>query len=105
MVKKIGGQIEMSTKKYWITFVEEYWEGQRPKVMCRIEVYEKPSKSQYASEEIHFCTDREETYYKFREKWDWRTISKKRLEKVRKIAKSFEQERLDKKRLDKTASK
>lgn len=79
-------------ERFWVSFVEEFWPGQRPKVMCRIEVYEKLEKSPYTTEEIHFCTDRKEDYYDFREKWDWKTISKKNLEKVRTIAKSFEQE-------------
>ena len=82
--------------KYWLNFVEESWHNQRPKVMCRIEVYEKPSKSEYASEEIHFCTDRAKDYWRFREKWDWETITKKQLEKVREMAGLLKQEWLNK---------
>lgn len=78
--------------KYFVSFVEEFWQGQLPKVMCRIEVREEPSESPYSIEEIHFCTDREDDYYKFREEWDWKTITKEELEKVRKVARSFKEE-------------
>jgi len=81
--------------KYFLSFVEEYWPGQIPKYMCRIEVYEKPEKSPYATEEIHFCTDREDDYYDFRNKWDWKTVSKKKLGRVRKEAGAFEREWLN----------
>lgn len=81
--------------KYWVSFVEEFWPKQRPTIMCRIEVYERPEKSQYSTEEIHFCTDDEKAYNDFREKYDWKTLTKKKLDKVRGQAKSFKQEWLD----------
>jgi len=81
--------------KYFISFVEEYWKGQLPKIMCRIEIFEEPSKSPYAIEEIHFATDNEKAYYKFREKWDLETLSRKKLEIVRNIAINLKQEWLN----------
>lgn len=82
------------SKKYFISFIEEFWERQKPKIIGRIEVYEKSKK--YAVEEIRFCTDKEELFYKFREKWDFETITKKELGLVRNMATIFEQEWLNK---------
>jgi len=84
------------SKKYFISFVEEYWQGQIPRIMGRIEVYEKDE--EYAVEEIRFCTDRGELFYEFREKWDFETITEKNLRLVRNTAKMFEQEWLNKRK-------
>ena len=84
------------SEKYFISFIEEFWEGQIPKIMGRIEVYEKSE--EYAVEEIRFCTDKEELFYEFREKWDFKTITEKELKLVRNVATMFEQEWLNKTR-------
>ena len=84
------------SKKYFISFTEEFWQGQIPKIMGRIEVYKKSE--EYAVEEIRFCTDNEELFYKFRERWDLETITEKELRLVRNIATMFEQEWLNKRK-------
>lgn len=83
-------------KKYFISFIEESWQGQIPKIMGRIEVYKKSK--EYAVEEIRFCTDNEGLFYKFREKWDFQTITERELRLVRNCATIFETEWLNKAR-------
>lgn len=72
--------------KYFISFIEEgifnpKYEGY---VGGRVEVYAQiPDKGNgYAIEEIRFFT-KDESYYKFREKWDFRGVTKKQLDRLR----------------------
>ncbi len=72
-------------KKYFLNFVEEFWRGQIVKTMGRVEVYDDTEK--YAIEEIRWGTDKVEEFSKFREKWDFKDVDKKILNKIRKIIK------------------
>lgn len=59
----------------WISFIEEFWKGQREgTAMGRIEVY-RDNPHRYADEEIRFATDRVEEFEVFREHWDWMDIT------------------------------
>ena len=73
----------MKTKKYFVSFIEEgifnpKYEGW---VGGRVEVYspEEP----YAIEEIRFFTKRSEEWYNYRERWDFKDITKKQLTELR----------------------
>jgi hypothetical protein len=73
-------------RNIFISFIEEFW-PMKPKyqdyIMGRIEVAKLGE--EYASEEIRFFTDRTEEFLKFRERWDFRYVTKERLEKIRNI--------------------
>lgn len=73
----------MKKKKYFLDFVEEFWQGQIVKTMGRVEVYDDADK--YAIEEIRWATDRIEEFSEFRDKWDFKDVSQKILDKIRKI--------------------
>jgi len=68
-------------KKYFLNFVEEFWKGQIVKTMGRVEVYTKSRK--YAIEEMRWGTNRVEEFLDFREKWDFKEVNKKTLDKIR----------------------
>lgn len=79
--------------KYFISFVEEYWPGQRVKIVCRMEVRPEPAKDAYDKEEIHFHTNKVEEYEKLREKWDFLTVSQEELDYIKKhIEDNFNEE-------------
>jgi len=69
--------------KYFISFIEEsilnpdyfgYWGG-------RMEVYDQVSK--YDIDEIRFLT-KDPSFIEFREKWDFKDVSKRTLNKIKK---------------------
>jgi len=69
--------------KYFISFIEEsilnpdysgYWGG-------RMEVYDEVSK--YDIDEIRFLT-KDPSFIEFREKWDFKDVSKRTLNKIKK---------------------
>jgi len=65
----------------WISFIEEYWPGQKPgTTIGRIEVYRD---GEYASEEIPWATGRVERFSAFRDRWDFRDITAYHLEWLR----------------------
>ena len=71
--------------KYFISFIEEgifnpKYEGY---VGGRCEIY-APGQEYYAIEEIRFFT-KDKTWYDFREKWDFKEVTKKKLDELRKI--------------------
>jgi hypothetical protein len=77
--------------KYFISFIEEFWTNIKPEykdyVIGRVEVYDNDSV--YAIDEIRFLTN-DKNWNKFREKWDFKDITKKDLNKLRKeINKKF----------------
>ena len=72
----------MKNKKYFLSFIEEFWQGQKVKTMGRVEVYIEDE--QYAIEEIRWGTDKVEEFSKFRDKWDFEDVGQKTLDKIRK---------------------
>lgn len=73
-------------KKYFLSFVEEMvlnpnYQGY---VGGRIEVYVK--NQEYAVEEIRFFTKKIKEFDKFRETWDFKEVSFKTLNTIRKTA-------------------
>lgn len=48
----------------------------------RMEIFDNLSDSQYAVDEDRFFT-RDERFYKFRDKWDFKNVGEKRLNRVR----------------------
>ena len=72
----------MRNNDVWISFVEEYWQGQREGTSIgRVEVY--PRDSGYASEEIPWATERVDRFNEFRDRWDFREITAYHLEWMR----------------------
>jgi hypothetical protein len=70
---------------FFLSFVEEYWQGQAPhSVVGRIEVID-PDKD-YADEEIRFGTCNLDKYSAFRERWDFKEVSQDELDLIRKEA-------------------
>jgi hypothetical protein len=70
------------TEDFWLSFIEEgvlnpKYEGY---VGGRVEVYD--NKSEWAIEEIRFWT-KDKGWYKFREKWDFRGVTKRQLDRLR----------------------
>ena len=77
----------MSEPCYFISFVEEAVLNPDYKdfIGGRIEVYR--SDERYASEEIRFFTKKQDEFYKFREKYDFKDITEAELNKIKKIVK------------------
>ncbi len=76
--------------RYFLSFVEECVTNPdyRDYVGGRVEVY-RP-KDEYASKEIRFFTKRRDDYYRFRDKWDFKTVWGWRLKRIeRRIATDF----------------
>lgn len=75
-------EVKVKNKKYFLSFVEEFWQGQIVKTMGRVEVC--VDDEQYAIEEIRWATDSTEEFSEFREKWDFKDVDQKTLDKIRK---------------------
>ena len=75
------------TKKgdYFISFVEEgiFNPTYQDWVGGRVEIYSPDEK--YAIDEIRFFTKRDKSWNNFREKWDFRNVTKKELQNLIKI--------------------
>ena len=69
--------------RYEISFVEEAIMNSAPKyykcVGGRIEIYDMKRNDGYASEEIHFVTNKLDEYYKLRDKLDLKIINQRQL--------------------------
>lgn len=80
--------LKLLKRKYFITFTEEFWMGRDKKfeswVEGRLEIYDNFGDSPYAIKEIRFCNNADD-WYKFREKWDFRDITEKKLVQVVKL--------------------
>ena len=77
----------MKKPKVFISFVEEYWPGQKENTTVgRIEVH-KPN-DEYASEEIRWGTYKVKEFLEFREKWDFRDITESQLERLKDVVKN-----------------
>jgi|YelNatPaOPRAMG01_1025707.scaffolds.fasta_scaffold09160_15 hypothetical protein len=76
-------------KKYFISFVEEFIFNKRYKnyVAGRVEVYD--SKGPYDIDEFRFFTKRREKFYRFRDKWDFKHVSKKQLSAIKGVVKRY----------------
>jgi hypothetical protein len=78
-------------KTYFISFVEEFWTDIDPKykdyVFGRVEIYDGSDGSHFAIDEIRFLTNKK-SWYKFRDKWDFKDVTEKELESIRKIIES-----------------
>jgi hypothetical protein len=68
------------TRKIFVSFIEEGWQGQIVAHMGRVEVERR--RDTYPSEEIRFATN-DPDWHKFRERWDFRYVSEKELEYIR----------------------
>ena len=73
-------------KKYFISFIEEFWSGQKVKHLGRVEVYD--DYSEYAIDEIRFAFNDTELYSKIREKWDFKKVTEKELKELENILKT-----------------
>lgn len=49
----------------------------------RIEVYDNEKNSPYASEEIRFFTKKQDEFNKLREKWEFKNLDEKKLDKLK----------------------
>lgn len=82
--------LKLLKRKYFISFIEEFWLGRATKYIDwkqgRMEVYDNFGDSPYAIDEIRFCNNADD-WYKFREEWDFRDISEKKLKEVTKLIK------------------
>jgi len=76
-------------KKYFLNFVEEFWQGQAVAHLGRVEVYDETSKKPYAKEEIRFAFNDSEEYYKIREEWDFKNVNEEELSKLKRILKKY----------------
>ena len=75
-------------KPYFLSFIEEYWQGQKPNsAVGRIEVTDVRDETGYACEEIRIGTYKLDEYQVFREKWDWKSVTKEELDTIREEAK------------------
>ena len=76
-------------KTYFISFVEEFWTDIDPKykdyVVGRVEVYD--DEHDYDIDEIRFLTNKK-SWYKFRDRWDFKDVTEKELESIRKTIES-----------------
>lgn len=74
-------------RRYFISFIEECI--QNPEfydyVGGRIEITDELSDRFYATNEIRFFTNKIDEFYDFRERWDFKTVSKKKLVYIEKI--------------------
>jgi len=72
-------------KTYFLSFVEEFWPDIDPKykdyVVGRVEVYD--DEHDYDIDEIRFFTNKK-SWYKFRDKWDFKDVTEKELESIKK---------------------
>lgn len=68
------------TRKIFVSFIEEGWQGQTVSNMGRVEV--SMPDDEYPSEEIRFATN-DPNWYTFREKWDFRYVSEDQLAYIR----------------------
>jgi len=76
-------------KKYFLNFVEEFWQGQLINHLGRVEVYDETSKKPYAKEEIRFAFNDTKEYWKVREEWDFKNVNEKELSKLKRILKKY----------------
>ena len=76
-------------KKYFLYFVEEFWPEQVVTHIGRVEVYDKTSKSLYAQGEIRFAFNNSKDYWKVREEWDFKNVTKEELSKLKRILKKY----------------
>ncbi len=76
-------------KTYFISFVEEFWTDIDPKykdyVVGRVEVYD--DEHDYDIDEIRFLTNKK-SWYKFRDRWDFKDVTEEELESIRKTIES-----------------
>ena len=75
-------------KTYFLSFVEEFWPDIDPKykdyVVGRVEVYD--DEHDYDIDEIRFFTNKK-SWNSFRDKWDFKEVTKKELDNLRDIIK------------------
>lgn len=82
----VGGGKADPGKPYFLSFVEEYWQGQQPhSVIARIEVCDY-DKDDYPIEEIRIGTYKLDEYQRFREEWDFKDVSAEELDQIRLVA-------------------
>jgi len=79
--------MKLTNKKYFLSFIEEFWPGQVVAHLGRVEVYDKTSK--YAKEEIRFAFNDTKEYWKIREEWDFKNVNEKELSKLKRILKKY----------------
>ena len=76
------------SRYYFISFIEEWWQGQKVKHMGRAEITDERKESPYADEEIPFAFNDTKKYQEIRDKWDWKHVNKEELDKLRNILKT-----------------
>ena len=81
--------MKSTNKKYFLSFVEEFWSGQLVNHLGRVEVYDKTSKSPYAKEEIRFVFNDSKEYWGVRDKWDFKNVNDEELSKLKRILKKY----------------
>ena len=79
--------MKSTNRKYFLSFIEEFWPKQIVAHLGRVEVYDETSKTPYAQEEIRFVFENSEDYYKIREEWDFKNVNEEELSKLKRILK------------------
>ena len=81
--------MKSTNKKYFLSFIEEFWSGQLVNHLGRVEVYDETSKSPYAKDEIRFVFNDSKEYWKVREEWDFKNVTEEELSKLKRILKRY----------------
>ena len=81
--------MKLTNKKYFLSFIEEFWPKQIVAHLGRVEVYDETSKTPYAQEEIRFVFENSEEYYKIREEWDFKNVNEEELSKLKRILEKY----------------
>ena len=75
--------------KYFLSFVEEFWQGQLDGTWIGRMEYREAGKEGMFAEEIGIGTHDRVAVEKLRDKYDFKTVSKRRFEKIKKIIKEM----------------
>jgi len=77
---------------YFLSFIEESFMGVTDRTFGRVEVYTNKKTKEYVIDELRFSFKENQQinkeFRKFREKWDFKNVSKKELESVARTIKN-----------------
>lgn len=73
---------------YFLSFVEEGFDGVTDRIFGRVEVYTNKEPEEYAIDELRFLFKenklKSKEFYKFRERWDFQNVTKRKFEEIKK---------------------
>lgn len=82
-------------KRYFVSFVEEFWPGQKEGASIgRVEVYERGQ--EYAVDELRWGTRDVDGFLDFENKWDFKELSESELASLKEGLKAFREQREEK---------